>query len=444
MNKKTVFTIVALILFSCAGLSAREFTLSGSDGSPCVEYTTQDNVKITLGGVPFPDEKLIRYVVEIKNEGTELFNFSQENLKVFHGNCDSSEWTPSRYYSADQYYQKKRIYYESDIDAGDIFLGALATIAVVDALVNWPRRPVTAFDNHHHGYHHHHHHRGPRHHYYKSRPLSSAVKLMIHAQIASSIIKAIKDTDFTPDHLKDVLLFDKVVEPGETYTGYFMAKPEYAPDYKICITSNEEEASFVFKRSDREEILHPFCDPLSDRSTMFFGFPFNSKSCGVEIGYIYQTKGLGFYAKTDFLFNGNTNVNTEAGLVNNHCAKIKESSALYQNFQSTTIDFTDYGEIGFLSYGFSTGFTVKTFPHTWLLMGCGVMGETIYHYGHLENENYAMDTYATKLINYPYVCPEIGFSCIFDPINFGGTFSWNLGSSHNSGPRGSIFVGLSL
>ena len=90
---------------------------------------------------------------------------------------------------------------------------------------------------------------------------------------------------------------------------------------------------------------------------------------------------------------------------------------------------------------------MKTVPHTWLLVGCGIDVETFYSRGTIRDSSNAVIVENAWVYNSRgnvYAVPQVGFNAVFNFLNFGGTFSWRLGEGAKSGPLYGAFVGFSF
>lgn len=438
MKKNFVFIFIIL---TTVNIFAKNFKLSTVEDNAIATAETENGVTISVIGRYISDENLVRYVVNIQNKGDSDFVFSENMISVEQGNYETSSWVPANHYTATQYYEKKRIEYEVAQTAAKVGLG----LAVMDAMFNTydcryyrhnyyrPHRP-----GYNPGYYDSHHR-----HYYRD-PVASMIGSLIGLGIASAAVSSLLyDKNYLPSHLKETLLFDKTVGPGQSYSGYFMASADTSPDYRISINCGQEPLLFVFKRNDRSEIINPWSDPVTERNLIYAGPSFSGYGIGFNMGYALCTSTLGFYS--DVLFESNGSLSQTVGkLRSDGKVDFNSESSFNDYFNSSWAYFTPNGDCSRYITDLTLGFTVKTVPHTWLMLGCGIGFGNTNLYGTLEKDGIVADAWVFSDNTRIYFEPQLGFTMVYGFLNFGGKFSWRLGDGENSGPLGSAFIGLTF
>lgn len=443
IRMKRLFLSVSVLLFAFP-FYAKEFRLSDSEGNPVISYQTENNLSVSLAARYISEENSIRYVMTIKNNGTDSYKFDENSISVFAGNSETNEWNYIRYYNASSYFAKKEAEHKAAQVAAGIGIGLIVLDAILDS-ANPPPPPR-------HGPPPSHYHRPPpppRH----FRPYSSLFSTWLGVGASAAIISSLMDDfNYSPSHLMQALLFSKTIEPGETASGYFVSDCGYFPDYKVVFNADsDDKAEFVFLRSDREEILHPWSDPKTDRHSLSFGaiFPFGTFSS--TFNYIWGGLPVGAYFSMSFSV-GSFSGPSAGSLDSSGNVIFKDDYFRDSNgnrYRGNQVLFEPNGKSYSDFVGFTGGLAIKTIPHTWLLLGIGADIEMTYRQGTLKTadsspaviaQNVWLDDERANV----YFVPQVGFNFVFNFLNFGGTFSWRIGEPENSGPVFGTFVGLSF
>lgn len=195
--------------------------------------------------------------------------------------------------------------------------------------------------------------------------------------------------------LEKTLLFSSTVKAGESYSGFFTADVSRGPDYKVVFDFSEDErAEFYFTRSDKDEILHPWKDKTRDRHSLSFGLsPLDFKH--YSFYYLWsRPRGVGMYSS--FYFQ-------------------KEGKYLSNNMKK------------YDAFAFATGLTIKTFPYTWLLIGCGVEIADLVPYENLNTRKYYGASWTNhKDIDF-FFAPQVGINFIANFLNVGAVAYFPIG-----------------
>ena len=430
--KKIILTMIMTVL--SFGTFARSFNLTGIDKKPIITYKTKNNLEVSVAGRYIPDDDLVRYVVNIKNNGTEDFYFDEDSMSVLQGNYENDNWTYINYYTASKYYTRKDAEWKAAAVAAGLGIGLAVMDAVIDSTI--PKSRPNKYGRY-----------NPplsRRHY---RPFVSFVDPLLDIGLSALVISSLMDDyNYSPSHLKEALLFSKKIAPGESLSGYFMAERSFSPDYLVRFALSQDEVyEFVFTRDDREEILHPWSDPISGRSSISYGLFFPMSGFNFSFNYIYGGQPLGFYLMADFQIDAGK-TSTIGKLYND--SYVEYSQNPYITNSSTTLSFETTGKLAYDIGGFTAGFTFKAIPHTWFLIGCGADFETVYQQGNIIDETtdtiIATNQWVYNEKENIYFVPQIGFNTVFYFLNFGGTLSWRLGTGQNHGPKFGAFVGVTF
>ena len=243
------------------------------------------------------------------------------------------------------------------------------------------------------------------------------------------------------------------VSVGSSYAGTFYVPAGVGPDYRVrFIVSKNEYIDFYFSRSDRDNVANPFKDRNYGRHSLLL-------SCGIpdfnRFGayYIYSGKTVGVYTglsiqsqdwdlqNAAYMENGFDNLTVEDfvpypedGNDYNCTYRLNRNSI---DDSKTVTDIVD----------FTLGLTVKTIPHTWLMIGCGLDIGMNHYYGTIEG---AADGNAYEVLyeggyvqdNMPVfaAAPQIGVNLIFDHLDFAATYQY----SFIDGSKFDLMIGIAF
>ena len=242
----------------------------------------------------------------------------------------------------------------------------------------------------------------------------------------------------------------EAVSVGSSYAGTFYVPAGVGPDYRVrFIVSKNEYIDFYFSRSDRDNVANPFKDRNYGRHSLLL-------SCGIpdfnRFGayYIYSGKTVGVYTglsiqsqdwdlqNAAYMENGFNNLTVEDFVPKNgndyNCTYRLNPNSIDDS--KTVTDIVD----------FTLGLTVKTVPHTWLMIGCGLDIGMNHYYGTIERaangndyevlcEGYVQD-------NMPVfaAAPQIGVNLIFDHLDFAATYQY----SFIDGSKFDLMIGIAF
>lgn len=234
-----------------------------------------------------------------------------------------------------------------------------------------------------------------------------------------------------PDILEEderIILQEEEEPVSQRYSGSFYVPAGIGPDYRLrVIVSSDEYIDFYFSRSDRDNVANPLKDRNYGRHSIMFsmGVPDFTRMGGY---YIYSGKYVGFYTGFSMqLESWDISPVAEIDAGNSGTIKIKTKAV------SPNAIFVEKGNYQDLAdyINFNIGLTIKTIPHTWLMVGCGMDMLIDYTYG--EVVDYDAGTPITVsngyLANYApeiYFVPQIGLNFIFDHIDIATTFQYSF------------------
>lgn len=430
--KKNVFSVFFLVFL--IPVFAREFTLSDATGHPVIFYESKDGLEISVAARNILSERKVRYVVGIKNNGSDDFYFDEKSISVLQGDYGTDSWSYLNYYNASAYYAMKEAEYNATAVVAGVGLGLIFLDLLLDA--------IPSFHYSSHGYY------APSHPPRRFRTYDSLFATWLDVGISTAVISSLMDDfDYNPGHLKNALLFSKKIAPGESESGYFVADVGSGPDYKVRIDiSKDEAAEFVFLRSDRKEILYPWSDPKTSRHSFSYGIFFPMEGYNFSANYIWGGQPVGSYLSFNAQIDGIAD-SRPLGEVNGSNLVVFTDEYYKDRYPKGSASFVPDGKSFSDVVGFTAGISVKTVPHTWLLVGCGIDVETLCLRGTIKDSSNAVIVENAWVYNSRgnvYAVPQVGFNAVFNFLNFGGTFSWRLGEGAKSGPLYGAFVGFSF
>lgn len=243
--------------------------------------------------------------------------------------------------------------------------------------------------------------------------------------------RRVNPEDYLDEEIKNGeknIIVEENIQSSTRYSGSFYVPAGVGPDYKIrIIVSSDEFIDFYFSRSDRDNVANP----LKDRNYGRHSILASVNVPGFDtygLYYIYSGKYVGGYFGINCDLSGaftNPLGYTDTGKLQD--LQIDNRSGL-NNF-SFTRDPQIQSELDYINV--IGGITIKTIPHTWLMLGCGVDLVNNYYYGNLQAEDRNGDAvdlgdgyiayYATGVD----VIPEIGLNLIFDHLDIAGTFQYS-------------------
>lgn len=423
-----------------------DYVITENSKSSSATYVTENNVEISVMADGIGDDE-IKFGVQIVNNSEEPFEFNENSISTYHGLIEKENWKKMVYYPASKYYSNK----ESVIKAATAFVAIGAGILLLDLIFSGSRhernevhvekghhsRPSDPKDRPHHDNpprrprpeHHHHHH---------SRSYSSVHITYNSDALASTMESSGNDLS----SLRNNLLYSVTVQPGETVNGIFYVSKEKGPDYRIDFDLPENDGvSFIFTRSDKEKVLHPF----RDDDEAHFGVLFNMGIPEMQrygVTFMYAGAPVGMYVSAS----GQHQWGLERICIGEIDRGVYYPDFMDSGFKNYTFDKNgivkkDIAEV-------ALGLDFKVLPHTWLMVGCGLDLVQNYYQGTEtaiskaddETKYSRTNVWAMDSMSSLYCSPQIGVNCIFGPLDIGSTFAYRIGD----GPEFNLMVGVSF
>lgn len=242
---------------------------------------------------------------------------------------------------------------------------------------------------------------------------------------------------------------------ADYYSVEFSVDAGTGPDYKLRVTlSDKEFIDYYFMRSDRNNIINPWEDRTYGRHSVLFSMdvPYINSLGGY---YIYSGKPVGWYYGAQF------GIKTVGRNIYGTAFKhdfdnvIMESNAPYPlNYNSDLYykyKFKKSSEFDSWFFNMSTGLTVKTFPHTWLMLGCGIdlleynWYGTFYSKSSTDSVNWSSwselcNGWLNDDMLYPFCTPLVGVNLIFNHLDIAAAFEYVI----QRGPRFNAMLGFAF
>lgn len=243
------------------------------------------------------------------------------------------------------------------------------------------------------------------------------------------------------------------VKTGSSYKGTFYVPAGLGPDYRVrFVVSKNEYIDFYFSRSDRDNVANPLKDRNYGRHSLLIsaGIPdFNRFGAY----YIYSGKTVGVYTGIS-IQSQNWNLENAAYMDGGYDNLTVEDFVPYpvggNNYNCDyKLDNIDESKTVTDIVDFTLGLTVKTVPHTWLMIGCGFdIGMKHYCgdiYGRVNGGAWESDPLMTNCYvqdNMPIfaAAPQIGVNVILDHVDIAATYQY----SFIDGSKFDVMVGIAF
>ncbi len=318
--KKMLFLLVVLVTFLLSSCVTESYLISSeTSGNKIVfengrdfQQTTTANLSAKAAGRK-SDGGYNSVLIELNNTTEEPYSFKDSQISVLGGNKDTDSWKEIGTWDCLDFFSSKVNEAKAAKTAADV----IAVLAVLDAVfdpyetISFSSESGTVLT-------------------YRYYDPSNAFFTALLAEMVSEETEHELKTNI--NFLKQTLLFSNEIESNKAYSGlvFFPVDRKY-PDYKIVLNDQGECREFVFSRTDREEIIHPWsCDRNRTVFSLTYAHSLLSERMGVD-GLWLASKGLGCYV------------------------------GFYEDYKEE-ID------------SFPFGLTLKCSPHTWLLFGFEVGG----------------------------------------------------------------------
>lgn len=324
--------------------------------------------------------KTAAITVDVRNKTEERINLYDTDFEIFRGNLDENKWTSYDIWDAEEYYLDAKKKYDT---AG--VLRVLETIG--DIFLIFSSRSSD---------------RGTR---------STGLLLEGGTDIASGVatVSAINATNGkSPQWLSENLLYPSTIRAKDSYQGVMMfpmGKNKNNIDMKIVYKGGtDEEKTFLFQRTDREEILNPWLDSRFKRK-LTLGFAVDPFSQSVSLPIILSyPKGIGFYSG-----------------VNYKSSNPKNSENI--NYGTPYIPTNNYLDGQYL--GLYGGISLKVAPYTWLLGGVDMVIDNSKLIVEVPGAPSSQQYYVYDYNGKGMFAPQIGVNCIFNFIDVFAILEYN-------------------
>ena len=318
-----------------------------------------------------------RIVFAIMNGSSSTYPFSDSQITIFGGNAETDEWNYIQNWDAAGFYDRTVAQAEAEQTAAAI----LGVLSVVDAAFG-----SSSYSTVYTPY-------GPAVFTTRSNTVSDVVLTAMAASIYNMELAIATKENLA--YLKENLLFSSAIEAGKTYSGliYFPGDRVYA-DYKIAFEDPAGVEEFIFAKSNREEILHPW---TADATRVLNAVTLNFSPFSDRLGLYYHwlpPRGVGFYTGLSFYGFKERNLNTVSGYYHRSLYGSGAAGNFSFSFDPDPTDshayydydgrFTEKECVG-KSLALPMGMTIKIAKHSWLLAGISfVFGTDTYYIGKLE------------------------------------------------------------
>lgn len=397
---------------------------SDSDGNLLQTVISDNGMSVTVGAELENDT--IKYKLYLDNISDPNYLMRQDCIRTFYGNFDKDEWIENTYSayantsvpattSSDEISTA-----EACLIAGATCLCALTLAEICDATTSTSSsRRVSSSSKVS---------RTPS--VSPSRRTTTVVTpvpvfnwIIVDTDRSSNSSSVNKNVSTTTTNLTSG------VRTGSSYTGTFYVPAGNGPDYKVRFTvSKNEYIDFYFSRSDRDSLVNPLKDRTYGRHSLLvsMGIPDVKRLGGY---YLYSGKTVGAYGGFTLWSDDWTvyDIGTIQNFDINNVTLTR--SNYYDSYRLVNIDddklVTDL-------FNFSGGLTIKTFPHTWLLVGCGLDIATNHFYGRvLDAENNEVDSgYILDTEPILAAAPQVGINLILDHFDIAATYQYSFYNGH--------------
>jgi len=367
----TLIMLVALSLTSCVS-SHSLYTPESTDNEIRLDRGTEYQVAKTseleiLATGLNSDEENDGIALGITNNSDNDIIIKDSQFTVYGGNISKNKWSVIETWDANSFYTSVQKKYESEIVANNI----IGVLNVIDAAFGTTTTTT---------------HRTSQGTTYTTttttyNPSDVALSILLTSAANQNIKQASKQT---LDFLSQSLLFSSSIASGESYSGiiYFPSDRKY-PDYKITFSNQDETVDFIFSRTDREEILHPW---TTDSSRVLNAITINYSESVNKIAFNYfellpHSNGVGLYTGIVFYDTaGDLQQNVDGYYYPSRGSGAKNNFSFYCD-PDLTDSYSSYEYRGSFTekeliqnaVAWPLGITYKIFKHTWLVGGMSLI-----------------------------------------------------------------------
>lgn len=381
------------------------------------EYQTANtsNLKVIATGLSTEDDSN-RVIIGIENKGEEPILVKDSQFSIFGGNSVKGKWEFICTWNASSFYEETRKKIKTEIISNKI----AGVLSVIDASFGSTSTSTV------------------RNQYGTSyvttntyNPSDVAITAML-ADISNQNLEQTSKQNL--EYLEKNLLFSSTLDKDEIYAGiiYFPSDRKY-PDYKITFSNQDDSIDFVFSRTDREEVLHPWTtDSSRILNSITINFSLNQNKTAINYMLLLpHSNDVGLYSGLGF-YNATTNVkqNVNGYYYSSYGSGTNGNFSFYFDPDPTdTYNATYYYNGRFTerktmakAISFPLGITYKIFDHTWILGGLNFL---------IVTESFKVGTLEYSANNGPYktysdnavVDDDFGFGC---ELQLGMNFAFNF------------------
>lgn len=228
------------------------------------------------------------------------------------------------------------------------------------------------------------------------------------------------------------------VVTGSSYRGSFSVPAGSGPDYRVRFTvSKNEFIDFYFSRSDRDNVANPLKDRTYGRHSIML-------SCGVPDYtrwggyYIYSGKTVGAYGGFSYQQPNwlDSDIGYFAGTDSSNRVNLNDSY-YFEKYYAKDPVFA-YDSI----INISGGLTIKTVPHTWLMLGCGLDIVDQHYFAEIVDSSdvFVQSGYICETEPILAAVPEVGINLILDHFDLSATYKY----SFYNGSRFDLMIGIAF
>ena len=421
--------IIILLFFITANIFARDFELlsinQDSDelnfSENLVQSKNAQGIEVSISPTTIVDSEII-FAFDIRNESDTTFSFNEKSITFYEGNYEKNDWKRLEYLYPSDYLEAKK----SKAITKTVFSAIAMGLSLLNSdnpfvpplllppliLPGLNGLPNVVFEG--------------RFYNFADSPSFDFFDAALLGAGIGGLIDGIQEQAHDIPFLEQNLLFSDKIKPENGYFGLVYV-PEFSkPDLKIEVRiSREETLTYYYSRSDRKYIINPWLDRDYGRFSMAFGTTIPHFD---EFNFIsmYNGTSLGWY----FGFN----MNFSGYFVEPEGTLYPSGNFRLDSYSSRGLTFTTNGNLTHILGGLSAGFTIKTFPYTWLLVGCGFNFYELKYQGNV----YDGSTLIEKDIWLDYdrfyfsPTPQVGVTCLVGPIQITSLFEYRINYAENT------------
>lgn len=417
-------------------IDTEENIISVNRGKEYQTITSEDGVSVTMVAQPTFEGDEIQVTVGILNPTEANMVFLDSSVSLYRGDYIKDSWKLLGNWNANDYYQKVYQKERSRVTFAAI-AGALATINTVNGTIS-NSKVTTPYGISH----------------VTTRTYNPAITSLAAIATAERLDSLTILSKRNLEVLQNTLLYSSEIASNTYYIGnLFIPVDNSSPEYKLVFSFfNGEEHSFLFSRSDRYAVTHPYSDQTRNRHSITVSHAIPSEKW--QLTYFWSRKNaIGVYCGIS-LYNLGKLLNSKDGGLGN---RIGNSATHWHNYSLYTdpdnrqyeANYTPTSSSSFVfGLGFPFGITYRVLANTWLMVGidCGLGAKTTEYNGtlqykiketseiHIISDNYKeVDSEGP----FPIIAPQVGLNLIFNFIDV------NLVASYEFSAK-KFFVDLGL